>query len=124
MSETQESTQNAPEAVSTLNDERAHRLSKRAAIMEAGGNPYPEHSEVTAHVVDIEAKYADLEAGEDTDDVVSIGGRIMAKRGQGKIAFVVVRDTTPRSSSSAASTRCARRTGPCCRTWTWATSST
>ena len=93
MSETQESTQNAPEAVSTLNDERAHRLSKRAAIMEAGGNPYPEHSEVTAHVVDIEAKYADLEAGEDTDDVVSIGGRIMAKRGQGKIAFVVVRDT-------------------------------
>ena len=94
MSETQESTQNAPEAVSTLNDERAHRLSKRAAIMEAGGNPYPEHSEVTAHVVDIEAKYADLEAGEDTDDVVSIGGRIMARRGQGKIAFVVVRDTT------------------------------
>lgn len=94
MSETQESTQNAPEAVSTLNDERAHRLSKRAAIMEAGGNPYPEHSEVTAHVVDIEAKYADLEAGEDTDDVLSIGGRIMAKRGQGKIAFVVVRDTT------------------------------
>ena len=94
MSETQESTQNAPEAVSTLNDERAPRLSKRAAIMEAGGNPYPEHSEVTAHVVDIEAKYADLEAGEDTDDVVSIGGRIMAKRGQGKIAFVVVRDTT------------------------------
>ncbi|WP_419058104.1 lysine--tRNA ligase [Enorma massiliensis] len=94
MSETQGSTQNAPEAVSTLNDERAHRLSKRAAIMEAGGNPYPEHSEVTAHVVDIEAKYADLEAGEDTDDVVSIGGRIMAKRGQGKIAFVVVRDTT------------------------------
>ena len=94
MSETQESTQNAPEAVSTLNDERAHRLSKRAAIMEAGGNPYPEHSEVTAHVVDIEAKYADLEAGEDTDDVVSIGGRIMAKRGQGKIGFVVVRDTT------------------------------
>ena len=63
MSETQESTQNAPEAVSTLNDERAHRLSKSAAIMEAGGNPYPEHSEVTAHVVDIEAKYADLEAG-------------------------------------------------------------
>ena len=94
MSEMQESTQNAPEAVSTLNDERAHRLSKRAAIMEAGGNPYPEHSEVTAHVVDIEAKYADLEAGEDTDDVVSIGGRIMAKRGQGKIAFVVLRDTT------------------------------
>ena len=82
----------APEAASTLNDERAHRLAKRAAMLEAGADPYPEHSEVTDHVADIEAAYAGLAAGEDTEDVVSIGGRVMAKRGQGKIAFVVVRD--------------------------------
>ena len=82
----------APEAASTLNDERAHRLAKRAAMLETGADPYPEHSEVTDHVADIEAAYADLAAGEDTEDVVSIGGRVMAKRGQGKIAFVVVRD--------------------------------
>ena len=84
MSETQESTQNAQEEVSTLNDERAQRLSKRAAIMEAGGNPYPEHSEVTAHVVDIEAKYADLEAGGDNRDGGGIGGRVMGPRGPGE----------------------------------------
>ena len=82
------------DTVSTLNDERAHRLAKRAAILAAGSEAYPEHSEVTDYVTDIEVKYAGLAAGEDTEDVVSIGGRIMAKRGQGKIAFVVVRDTT------------------------------
>ena len=96
MAEQQEQVQQAAaaDAVSTLNDERAHRLAKRAAILAAGGEAYPEHSVVTDYVADIEAKYVGLAAGEDTEDVVSIGGRIMAKRGQGKIAFVVVRDTT------------------------------
>ena len=81
-------------ASDTLNDERAHRLAKRAAMIEAGRNPYPEHSEVTDYVADIEAAHADLEAGVDTDHVVKIAGRVVAKRGQGKIMFVVLRDPT------------------------------
>ncbi len=86
-----EETQNA---ASTLNDERARRLADRAALYAAGTNPYPEHSEVENYVADIEAAYAELEAGADTADVVKIGGRIVAKRGQGKIMFVVLRDPT------------------------------
>ena len=78
----------------TLNDERARRLVTRAAYLENGTNPYPEHSEVTHYAVDIEARYASLADGENTEDVVKIGGRIIAKRGQGKIVFVVLRDTT------------------------------
>ena len=77
-----------------LNDERALRLSKREDYIARGVNPYPEHSEVTDYVRDIVAKYADLATGEDTEEVVKIGGRIVAKRGQGKIMFLVVRDTT------------------------------
>ena len=77
-----------------LNDERALRLSKREDYIARGVNPYPEHSEVTDYVRDIVAKYVDLATGEDTEDVVKIGGRIVAKRGQGKIMFLVVRDTT------------------------------
>ena len=77
-----------------LNDERALRLSKREDYIARGVNPYPEHSEVNDYVRDIVAKYADLATGEDTEDVVKIGGRIVAKRGQGKIMFLVVRDTT------------------------------
>lgn len=86
--------QNVADQASTLNDERATRLAKRAALFEAGQNPYPEHSEIEDYVVDIEAKYADLADGEDTEDVVKIGGRVVAKRGQGKIMFIVVRDAT------------------------------
>ena len=80
--------------VSTLNDERARRLADRAAMYAAGRNPYPEHSDVENYVADIEADYADLEAGADTTDVVKIGGRVVAKRGQGKIVFIVLRDPT------------------------------
>ena len=86
--------QNVADQASTLNDERATRLAKRAALFEAGQNPYPEHSEIEDYVVDIEAKYGDLADGEDTEDVVKIGGRVVAKRGQGKIMFIVVRDAT------------------------------
>ena len=86
--------QNAADQASTLNDERATRLAKRASLFEAGQNPYPEHSEIEDYVVDIETKYAELTDGEDTEDVVKIGGRVVAKRGQGKIMFIVVRDAT------------------------------
>ena len=50
----------------TLNDERATRLARRQAIIDAGDNPYPEHCDVTDHVADLAARYAEL--GE--DDVV------------------------------------------------------
>ncbi len=75
-------------------DERALRLAKRQAIIDAGGEPYPEHSDVTDHVSDLQARYAELEAGTDTADVVTVAGRIRAKRGQGKVAFVVIQDAT------------------------------
>lgn len=86
--------QNAADQASTLNDERTTRLAKRAALFEAGQNPYPEHSELEDYVADIETKYAELADGEDTEDVVKIAGRVVAKRGQGKIMFIVVRDAT------------------------------
>ena len=86
--------QNAADQASTLNDERATRLAKRAALFEAGQNPYPEHFELEDYVADIETKYAELADGEDTEDVVKIAGRVVAKRGQGKIMFIVVRDAT------------------------------
>lgn len=82
------------EGLDTLNDERARRLVTRMSYIEDGVNPYPEHSEVSDYVVDIDAKYANLGDGENTEDIVKIGGRIVAKRGQGKIVFVVLRDTT------------------------------
>ena len=92
MSETTPENEQAIVDDGTLNDERARRLATRVAYIDAGTNPYPEHSEITHYAADIEAKYAELAAGENTEDVVKIGGRVIAKRGQGKIVFVVLRD--------------------------------
>ena len=82
----------ATEAVNTLNDERARRLADRAALYAAGKNPYPEHSSVTDHAADLLERYEGLANEEFAPEVVTIGGRVVAKRGQGKIMFIVVRD--------------------------------
>lgn len=94
MSETTPAHDRAAADDGTLNDERARRLATRAAYLEGGTDPYPEHSSVTHYAVDINAGYDGLADGENTEDVVKVGGRIVAKRGQGKIVFAVLRDTT------------------------------
>ena len=75
-----------------LNDERARRMADRAALYAAGKNPYPEHASVTDHAADLLVRYEGLANEEMADETVTIGGRVVAKRGQGKIMFIVVRD--------------------------------
>ena len=70
------------------------RKAKRAAIIEAGGNPYGHAFDYTHHAVDVEETYGHLEDGESTEDAVRMCGRIMAKRVQGKVSFFTMRDTT------------------------------
>ncbi len=83
---------NAPEV--DINDVRAVRRAKRQALIDAGVNPYPIASKVTAHARGLEEKYAGLEAGADTQDVYSLAGRVRAIRGQGKLMFVVLEDVS------------------------------
>ena len=78
----------------TLNDERATRLARRQAIIDAGGNPYPEHCDVTDHLSSLAARYAELGEDEQDAETHTVAGRIRAKRGQGKVAFVVLQDAT------------------------------
>lgn len=82
----------AAQDASTLNDERARRLADRAALYAASKNPYPEHSDVTDHAADLLERYAGLANEEEGAETVTVGGRIVAKRGQGKIMFLVLRD--------------------------------
>ena len=77
-----------------LLDERSVRLGRRSALIEAGVNPYPEHCEVSDHVADLVERYVTLEDGADTADVVSVAGRVRAKRGQGKVIFIELQDST------------------------------
>ena len=70
------------------------RRAKRQALIEAGGNPYGHAFDYTHHAADIEASYGHLEDGASTEDACTFAGRIMAKRVQGKVSFLTVRDTT------------------------------
>ena len=81
-------------ATPSTNDERAQRRARRQELIDAGVQPYPIHSTVTAHAADLEERYADLPDGTDTEDVYSLTGRIRAFRKQGKAAFIVLEDCT------------------------------
>ena len=83
-----------PQGDVALLDERSVRLGRRSSLIEAGVNPYPEHCQVSDHVADLVERYATLEDGADTADVVSVAGRVRAKRGQGKVIFIELQDST------------------------------
>ncbi len=70
------------------------RRSKRAALIEEGIDPYGHAFAVSHHVADLDDRYASLGDGESTDDEVDVAGRVMARRVQGKIAFLELQDAT------------------------------
>ncbi len=70
------------------------RYNKREAILDAGEEPYARRWDCSAHLVQINERYSDLEDGRDTEDEYKVAGRIIAIRNQGKICFIVIRDAT------------------------------
>ena len=74
-------------------DPRKVRLAKREALLAEGKNPYGSAYRYTHHVDELNRLYADLEDGATTEDQVKVAGRIMAIRDQGKIMFIVLRDS-------------------------------
>lgn len=70
------------------------RRAKREALISAGRDPYGHAFDYSHHIAELVEAYQGLEEGASTEDAVCIAGRIMAKRDQGKIAFLVVRDAT------------------------------
>ncbi len=87
-------TTQTPQTDEIEDDPRQVRLDKREALLQAGEQPYGHAFEYSHHVADLEAAYAGLEDGQDTQDAVRIAGRVMAKRDQGKIIFMGLRDAT------------------------------
>ncbi len=75
-------------------DERAKRIGKVEALRSSGTNPYPVRFDRTTTCADLHERFADLEAGSETDEVVRIAGRMLLFRDQGKLCFATVRDGT------------------------------
>ncbi|MDO8879354.1 MAG: lysine--tRNA ligase [Coriobacteriia bacterium] len=73
-------------------DAASVRLAKIDALRRVGIDPYPDSFERTVTVAELVRAYASLEPGAETTDIVSIAGRVVAKRDQGKVLFIVVRD--------------------------------
>ncbi len=68
---------NVEEGTSRLREERLRKLE---AIREAGINPYPYKFKRTHLAKELQAKYVDLVSGSETEDQVSVCGRIMNER--------------------------------------------
>lgn len=73
---------------------RAARLKKVEELKRAGMTPYAYSWDVSHPVADLQAKFADLAAGEEVDFEVSIAGRVLARRVFGKLAFFSLQDET------------------------------
>ncbi|MFQ4136568.1 lysine--tRNA ligase [Nodosilinea sp. PGN35] len=80
------------QSASSLEDIRAARLQKVEDLKHLGQNPFAYRWDVTDHTADLQAKYADLEAGAEVDTQVSLAGRILARRVFGKLAFFTLQD--------------------------------
>jgi lysyl-tRNA synthetase class 2 len=74
------------------NQYRAQRLEKLAKIKELGVDPYPYGFAVSASSSELNALYKDLPAGTETQDRVSVAGRIRAIRNSGM--FIDLHDST------------------------------
>lgn len=70
----------------------ANRRSKLKALADAGFEVFPVRFRPTHSVAEIRERYADLAAETSTGDVVTIAGRIVARRGMGRLQFLVIRE--------------------------------
>jgi lysyl-tRNA synthetase, class II len=72
------------------------RRRKLAALRDEGIEPFPHAFSGVVPVAEVKAPHEGLEAGEETDVRARIAGRIAARRGQGKAAFVDLVDRSGR----------------------------
>jgi lysyl-tRNA synthetase class 2 len=76
-----------------LIEERRHKLGELQA---AGIDPFPYAFPDRTPLADINARYADLSDGEESSDSFRVAGRLTARRGHGKAAFLDLVDLSGR----------------------------
>ncbi|MFV0452644.1 MAG: lysine--tRNA ligase [Propioniciclava sp.] len=68
------------------------RLDKRARMLTDGAEPYPVSVPRTHRLAEVRETWGHLSAGEETDAVVSVAGRVMFQRNTGKLCFATLGD--------------------------------
>ncbi len=74
----------------------AARRAKLEALRAAGIDPFPHDFPGVTAIADVRAAHADLEPGAETDARFRVAGRLHARRGQGKMAFLDLDDRSGR----------------------------
>ena len=74
----------------------AARRQKLDALRAAGIEPFPHQFSGVEPIADVRDAHASLEAGQETTDVHRVAGRLSARRGQGKMAFLDLVDRSGR----------------------------
>ncbi|TDT17507.1 lysyl-tRNA synthetase class II [Ilumatobacter fluminis] len=81
---------------SGLAAEKQRRQGRVDEIRDRGDNPYPYRFDRSHSLAEVRASHGALEPGAETDDEVTVAGRIMLKRDTGKLVFATVQDRTDR----------------------------
>ncbi len=68
------------------------RRDKRDRMLASGGDAYPVGVARTHAIAEVKAAYDGLEAGQETEDVVGVAGRVVFLRNTGKLVFAAVQD--------------------------------
>ena len=71
---------------------RAARLDKIAQLRSDGTEAYPYRFDRTHSLAELRVAHNEIEAGAETDERVTVAGRIMLVRGQGKLRFANIAD--------------------------------
>ena len=80
------------ENLPTDSEQTAVRKEKRDRLLSAGVEPYPADLKRSHTLEQVRAGWGHLEAGEETNDEVSVGGRVVFIRNTGKLAFATLQD--------------------------------
>lgn len=75
-----------------LNEQMLVRRAKRQRLLDEGREAYPASVKRTHTLEQIREAYAHLEAGEETQDVVGIAGRVIFVRNTGKLCFATIQE--------------------------------
>ncbi|GAA3605523.1 lysine--tRNA ligase [Marihabitans asiaticum] len=81
-----------PNPTDDLPEQLRVRREKRDRLLAAGAAPYPTSVARTHTLAEVAARYEHLETGEETDDVVTVAGRVMFVRTTGKLAFASLQE--------------------------------
>lgn len=75
-----------------LSEQQRIRREKRERLLGTGMLPYPVSVDRTHSLTEVRSEWGHLETGQETDEVVSVAGRVVFIRNTGKLAFATLQE--------------------------------